>query len=348
MLLFLVVNKVYSPQYVLWLLPFLVLARPRWRDWLIFGAAEALYFIAIWAHLDGTLSSGSGGQGLYMASVLLRIGVQLWFAGLVVRDIFRPDFDPVRNPQWNSRHALPEPRLRRSGRRRRSTGTGRAVDEGRAMASVMPRPDVTAPHNVVRDGGRLVVQTWLFTRLLLVGVALWVGITTGRSAGDMLANWDVQHYFDIARYGYAADNDIAFFPGWPLVLRGFCTCSASRCCGRGCAGGGLLGVRRCRSLSARRRRRRRGLAAGPDNRFHLRALHRGALLRRGVLGLGAGEGGTLGRGGTLAALACTLRVSGLFLLGALVILALTEAGRARAPPTRRPPARQPWRWPGCG
>ena len=94
MLLFLVVNKVYSPQYVLWLLPFLVLARPRWRDWLIFGAAEALYFIAIWAHLDGTLASGSGGQGLYMASVLLRIGVQLWLAGLVVRDIFRPDFDP--------------------------------------------------------------------------------------------------------------------------------------------------------------------------------------------------------------------------------------------------------------
>ena len=39
----------------------------------------------------------------------------------------------------------------------------------------------------------------------------------------MLANWDVQHYFDIARYGYVADNDIAFFPGWPLVLRGFWT-----------------------------------------------------------------------------------------------------------------------------
>ena len=73
----------------------------------------------------------------------------------------------------------------------------------------------------VRDGSRLVVQTWLITRLLLVAVALWVGKTTGRSASDMLANWDVQHYFEIARHGYAADNDIAFFPGWPLVLRAF-------------------------------------------------------------------------------------------------------------------------------
>ena len=74
---------------------------------------------------------------------------------------------------------------------------------------------------MVRDGARLVVQTWLISRLLMVGVALWVGMTTGRSPGDMLANWDVQHYFDIATHGYLADNSIAFFPGWPLVLRAF-------------------------------------------------------------------------------------------------------------------------------
>ena len=111
MVWFLVINKVYSPQYVLWLLPFVVLARPRWRDWLIWSVAELIYFGAIWAHLDGSLSSGSGGQGLYMASVLVRIAAQLWLAGMVIRDLYRPELDPVRNPQWNSRHAQFEPPL---------------------------------------------------------------------------------------------------------------------------------------------------------------------------------------------------------------------------------------------
>ncbi len=111
MVLFLVVNKVYSPQYVLWLLPFVVLARPRWRDWLIWSAAELVYFVAIWLHLDGALESGSGGQGMYQASVLIRIGAQLWIAGLVVRDILWPAFDPVRNPWWRDRGGPASPLL---------------------------------------------------------------------------------------------------------------------------------------------------------------------------------------------------------------------------------------------
>lgn len=94
--LFLVVNKVYSPQYVLWLLPLLVLARPKWLDWALFSLAETLYYVAIWAHLDGDLNSGGPLDKLYWLSVFFRVGVQLWLASRVITDILRPQYDPVR------------------------------------------------------------------------------------------------------------------------------------------------------------------------------------------------------------------------------------------------------------
>jgi uncharacterized membrane protein len=48
---FLLINKVYSPQYVLWLLPLAVMARPRWRDQLVWQAGEIFYFASVWWYL---------------------------------------------------------------------------------------------------------------------------------------------------------------------------------------------------------------------------------------------------------------------------------------------------------
>ena len=94
---FLLVNKVYSPQYVLWLLPLAVIARPRWRDLLIWQAGEVLYFAAVWWYLGGYLAPASGGDaGFYWAAVLVRVAAELYLVAVVVRDLRSPRHDPVR------------------------------------------------------------------------------------------------------------------------------------------------------------------------------------------------------------------------------------------------------------
>jgi len=94
---FLLVNKVYSPQYVLWLLPLAVLARPRWRDLLIWQAGELLYFASVWWYLGGYLAPAAGGDaGFYWAATLIRIAAELYLVVMVARDIWDPRRDPVR------------------------------------------------------------------------------------------------------------------------------------------------------------------------------------------------------------------------------------------------------------
>lgn len=97
---FLLVNKVYSPQYVLWLLPLAVLARPRWRDLLIWQAGEVFYFAAVWWYLGDLIAPADGGDvGLYWIAVLVRIGCELWLVAVVARDVLVPERDPVRRDQ---------------------------------------------------------------------------------------------------------------------------------------------------------------------------------------------------------------------------------------------------------
>jgi uncharacterized membrane protein len=92
------VNKVYSPQYVLWILPLAVLARPRWRDLLVWQAGEIAYFVAVWFYLGGfTAPAASGADDTtYWIAIGLRVAAQLWLVALVVRDVLRPEQDPVR------------------------------------------------------------------------------------------------------------------------------------------------------------------------------------------------------------------------------------------------------------
>ncbi len=94
---FLMCNKVWSPQYVIWLVPLAVLARPRLWSLAIWQAAEVGYFFAIWAYLVALYGAPGGlRNSLYFTAVLARFASVLLLCVLVTRDILRPPADAGR------------------------------------------------------------------------------------------------------------------------------------------------------------------------------------------------------------------------------------------------------------
>jgi uncharacterized membrane protein len=92
---FLLLNKVYSPQYALWLLPFAVLARPRWRSLLLWQATEALVWALTMLYYLGADNRGVDVEWFYFAVGLRDVALVVLMA-LVVRDVWHPDADLVR------------------------------------------------------------------------------------------------------------------------------------------------------------------------------------------------------------------------------------------------------------
>jgi uncharacterized membrane protein len=92
---FLLTNKVWSPQYSLWLVPLAILALPRWRLLLAWMAVDAL----VWAPLM-YFFLGADKKGLpedwFLGTVLVRDALVVTLCVFVLREIYHPQRDVVR------------------------------------------------------------------------------------------------------------------------------------------------------------------------------------------------------------------------------------------------------------
>ncbi|MDN5570855.1 MAG: hypothetical protein L0G22_06310 [Propionibacteriaceae bacterium] len=170
----------------------------------------------------------------------------------------------------------------------------------------------------------LVVQVWLATRLTFALMAVWLAVSGRRPLESVVAQWDVAHFLLIAEQGYADPLDMAFFPGLPLVLRSFSEVGLSPV-----LMGSALALA-CSLTAAFALRRLYGVWAAvawllaPTAVFTAVPYTEGPFCAAAFWAWERATQRRWGQAALLAALACTLRVSGLFLVGALAILAVTQ------------------------
>jgi Gpi18-like mannosyltransferase len=212
LLLFLLLTRDYSPQYDLWVLPLLAVLACPWGLWLIFAAADLLYFAAIfwfYASFQGSAPVGLGNPD--QALGLAVWGREAALAALAVWAVSRLPVAATEQPVW--------PALLVAGRVVR-----------RALAAAWERAGT---------GGRLAVWLLITLRVALgLVVALAPHRLPGKAAGGAWLNligpaatpfeqilsswqrWDALWYQHIATNGYGASNGTtAFYPLYPLLAR---------------------------------------------------------------------------------------------------------------------------------
>ena len=86
----------FEPHQALWLLPLAALARPRWRDLLIWQSC-AVVFAAMHSWWRGGLldPGGDGPAGFYWIGIGVHVVGTLWLVAVVVGDLWWPEVDPV-------------------------------------------------------------------------------------------------------------------------------------------------------------------------------------------------------------------------------------------------------------
>lgn len=142
---FLLTNKVWSPQYSLWLLPLAVLAVPRWRPLLFWQASEAVVWVLLMLSFAGEANKGLSIYP-FINAALVRDALVLMLVYLVIRDVLRPDKDLVRiagddDPSGGVIENAPDrftlPSVPALWARRRPADPDAAVDAGVAVDEAM-------------------------------------------------------------------------------------------------------------------------------------------------------------------------------------------------------------------
>jgi hypothetical protein len=191
---------------------------------------------------------------------------------------------------------------------------------------------VAAPkESIASSPGRIVIQAWLASRGMIVGVALVLAVVQDQSLTNMVSNWDVQHFSKLAVDGYLADSDrtlMAFFPGLPGIFWLFGQLGVP------VAITGVVLSMACSAFAAAALYRLGGPWAAVAWLFAPTAVFTVVPYTESLFCAAAFWAWERARSdrwlaaAALTAVACTLRVSGLFLIGALLVMIITDTNPA--------------------
>jgi Mannosyltransferase (PIG-V) len=175
---------------------------------------------------------------------------------------------------------------------------------------------------------RIVIQAWLASRGMIFAVALVLAVVQHRTLTDMVSNWDVQHFAKLAAGGYWAEPDgtlMAFFPGWPAIFWPLDQLGVP------IAISGVIISTACSAVAAAALYRLGGQWAAVAWLFAPTAVFTVVPYTESLfcaVAFWAWERARADRwlaAALLTAIACTVRVSGLFLIGALLVMIMTSS-----------------------
>jgi hypothetical protein len=199
------------------------------------------------------------------------------------------------------------------------------------MLQDVARPVAAPLESIASSPGRIVIQAWLASRGMIAGVALVLAVVQDQSLTIMVSNWDVQHFSKLAADGYLADSDgtlMAFFPGLPGIFWLFSQLGVP------VAITGVVLSMVCSAIAAAALYRLGGPWAAVAWLFAPTAVFTVVPYTESLFCAAAFWAWERARSdrwlaaAALTAVACTLRVSGLFLIGALLVMIITDKNPA--------------------